>query len=202
MQSFFIKLDRLAAWVLLAVIIIYVISGFGMTKGIIDPSLARNLHLGWLGVIGLIAFVIHTFWAIHLALIRHRIWNFGTRLLLIIIYCLAVIGVIYVALVYQPAAYQVPISQVPASPNAVQPVSLAVKPLAIKTFTLAELAKYNGQNGMPAYVAVSGKVYDLSSVFRNGYHQGHYAGADLTEAFNGQHYAGILDKYVIVGVLK
>lgn len=31
-----------------------------------------------------------------------------------------------------------------------------------KTFTLTELATYNGQNGMPAYIAVDGVVYDVS----------------------------------------
>lgn len=197
MQSFFIKLDRIAAWILLIVIIIYIVSGFGMTKGIIDPSLARNLHLSWLGVIGLIAFVIHTYWAIHLALMRHRMWNVWSKVLLMSVYIIAILSIMYVVLIYQPVAYQTSIVQnQTAKPSAVTVASVT------KTFTLAELSKYNGKNGMPAYVAVSGKVYDLSSVFRNGYHQGHYAGADLTNWFNQQHYAAILDKYVIVGVLK
>lgn len=33
-----------------------------------------------------------------------------------------------------------------------------------KTFTPNELAKYNGQNGQPAYVAYKGIVYDVSNV--------------------------------------
>ena len=32
-----------------------------------------------------------------------------------------------------------------------------------KTFTLAQLAQYDGQNGQPAYVAVDGVVYDVTN---------------------------------------
>ena len=204
MQKYLIKIDRIAAWVLLAVVLAYIVSGFGMTKGIIDPVLARNLHLDWLGLVGLSAFVIHTFSAIRLALMRHRIWNVGTKYLLIAVYCLFAAGTIYVAVFYQPAAYQTPVVQEPisSSANAASPIASTAVVGNMKIFTLQELAKYNGQNGMPAYVAVSGKVYDLSSIFRNGYHQGHTAGADLTAAFNQQHYAALLDKFAIVGVLK
>ena len=41
-----------------------------------------------------------------------------------------------------------------------------------RTFTPKELAKYNGQNGAPAYVAVNGIVYNLTTVpeWANGRH--------------------------------
>ena len=48
-----------------------------------------------------------------------------------------------------------------------------------KKFTLEELAKYDGKNGNPAYVAYSGKVYDVSesSFWTDGDHLGsHEAG--------------------------
>ena len=32
----------------------------------------------------------------------------------------------------------------------------------MKKFSKAELAKFDGQNGQPAYVAVDGTVYDVS----------------------------------------
>jgi predicted heme/steroid binding protein len=57
-----------------------------------------------------------------------------------------------------------------------------------RTFTVAELAKFNGQNGQPAYVAVDGVVYDVSnsSFWTGGVHnvcpQNSMAGKDLSEA--------------------
>lgn len=53
----------------------------------------------------------------------------------------------------------------------------------MQEFTLEELAKYNGTNGQPAYVAYEGVVYDVSdsAMWSDGDHEGmHSAGADLT----------------------
>lgn len=50
-------------------------------------------------------------------------------------------------------------------------------------FTLEELKKYNGKNGNPSYVAVNGKVYDVSKspLWKSGEHNGLKAGNDLTK---------------------
>lgn len=75
-----------------------------------------------------------------------------------------------------------------------------------KQFTLEELAKYNGSNGKPAYVAVEGIVYDvsLSSPWGGGTHFGLYAGKDLTKEFKGCHSeeVKILESLPKVGQLK
>lgn len=75
-----------------------------------------------------------------------------------------------------------------------------------KQFTLEELSKYNGANGMPAYVAVDGIVYDFSMVpaWGGGTHFGLYAGKDLTKEFNACHEGGakILEGIPKVGVIK
>ena len=48
------------------------------------------------------------------------------------------------------------------------------------TFNQTELAKYNGQDGQPAYVAVDGVVYDVTGVaaWAGGKHHGNLAGID------------------------
>lgn len=70
-----------------------------------------------------------------------------------------------------------------------------------KSFTLEELAKYNGQNGKPAYVAVDGIVFDVSDIFINGQHQKHLAGKELTKEFYTQHEKKQIEKYKAVGKL-
>jgi predicted heme/steroid binding protein len=75
-----------------------------------------------------------------------------------------------------------------------------------KQFTLEELAKFNGQNGNPAYVAYEGKVYDVSdsSFWMGGDHLGaHQAGKDLTEELSiAPHGPENLDRVKLVGTLK
>ena len=53
----------------------------------------------------------------------------------------------------------------------------------MKEFDADELARFNGENGSPIYVAYDGKVYDVSKskLWRNGQHmKRHSAGSDLT----------------------
>jgi predicted heme/steroid binding protein len=52
-----------------------------------------------------------------------------------------------------------------------------------RTFTLAELRRFDGERGHTAYVAFRGVVYDVSAMkrWRGGFHEGlHFAGQDLT----------------------
>ncbi len=78
---------------------------------------------------------------------------------------------------------------------------------ALKVFDAAELAKYDGQNGNPAYVAVNGTVYDVSNVsaWRGGVHAGGtiHAGQDQTEALKrSPHGAKNLEGLPIVGTYQ
>lgn len=94
---------------------------------------------------------------------------------------------------------------------AVQPnigQSAAAETWKNKVFTTEELKKYNGKNGMPAYAAVDGIVYDLTNVkpWSGGYHMKmHNAGNDLTDAFKNKApkriHAHVLEKLPKVGVL-
>lgn len=58
-----------------------------------------------------------------------------------------------------------------------------------RTFTAAELKKYNGKDGAPAYAAVDGIVYDLSKAkfWKDGLHMKlHSAGTDLSSAIHSK----------------
>jgi len=71
-------------------------------------------------------------------------------------------------------------------------------------FTTAELATYDGKNGNKAYIAVSGKVYDVTNVegWNSGSHQGVSAGMDLTQVIgDAPHGKSVLDNLKVVGTL-
>lgn len=187
----FMKLDRLSAWTLLVVIITYGITGYGMTKGLIPADFSRALHLGWLGGIGLLAFIIHTSWAVHLALKRNQIWNIFSKIALASFYILLISFFVWANFFYE-AEYKKP----PVSKNNAVTINTDT------VFTVDTLKPYTGLNGQPAYVAVDGVVYDMSPVFKNGNHHGHKAGQDLSAAFHGEHPDSFLEGYNIVGTYK
>lgn len=75
----------------------------------------------------------------------------------------------------------------------------------IREFTLNELAGFDGAMGRPAYVAVKGIVYDVSSepTWGGASHFGLMAGNDLTAQFQGCHgVEAILARLPKVGTLK
>ena len=71
--------------------------------------------------------------------------------------------------------------------------------------TLQELARFDGREGRHAYVAVSGKIYDVtdSPLWADGDHQGaHQAGRDLTEELRtAPHVRMVIDRFPIVDQL-
>ncbi|MEM3551640.1 MAG: cytochrome b5 domain-containing protein [Candidatus Bathyarchaeia archaeon] len=75
----------------------------------------------------------------------------------------------------------------------------------MKKFTPKELAKYDGKNGKPAYIAYKGKIFDVSTSFlwKDGKHQVlHEAGTDLTEALKqAPHGEDVLNRFPVVGIL-
>jgi predicted heme/steroid binding protein len=76
----------------------------------------------------------------------------------------------------------------------------------LPTFTLEELAQFDGKDGNQAYVAVDGVVYDVTDVpqWRNGSHQGLTAGGDWTSEINqmSPHGTRVLDRLPVVGRLE
>jgi predicted heme/steroid binding protein/uncharacterized membrane protein len=75
----------------------------------------------------------------------------------------------------------------------------------MKEFDADELARFNGENGSPIYVAYDGKVYDLSKskLWRNGQHmKRHGAGGDLTADIQAAPHEGdVLERYPQVGII-
>jgi predicted heme/steroid binding protein len=75
----------------------------------------------------------------------------------------------------------------------------------MRQFTAEELKQFDGKDGRPAYVAVKGKVYDVtqSSLWDSGSHFEHLAGMDLTEIFaSAPHGEEVLERVTVVGELK
>lgn len=70
----------------------------------------------------------------------------------------------------------------------------------------AELANYDGRDKRPAYVAISGSIYDVSASHRwqAGNHEGiHQAGQDLTEALkSAPHVRAVIERFPLVGKLE
>jgi predicted heme/steroid binding protein len=77
----------------------------------------------------------------------------------------------------------------------------------MKNFSKEELAKNDGKNGAPAFVAYRGKVYDFtkSSRWEDGEHENmHIAGKDLTDDLEtmSPHGANILERFTVIGTLS
>ena len=94
-----------------------------------------------------------------------------------------------------------------AQPAADATTAAPAETVALTVYTAETLAKFDGQNGNPAYVAVDGKVYDVSAVpqWRNGSHAGGSvkAGLDQTEALKrSPHGAKNLENLPIVGLYQ
>jgi predicted heme/steroid binding protein len=78
--------------------------------------------------------------------------------------------------------------------------------MAQQKISKQQLEENNGQNGKPAWVAVEGKVYDVteSSFWADGSHMGmHDAGKDLTDDLSmAPHGADNMEKVKFVGDLE
>lgn len=198
-----IQIDRTSAWVLLLSILTYMLSGYGMTKGIFNSQFSRFMHRNILPTITMIAFVGHTSLAVRTAMMRKRIWNKTTKTLLILAYTLGFLGFIYLEVFIMRDNSTTSPAEVGDTEyqNAVGD-SMNLENTNQKVFTLEELSKYDGKNGNPPYAAVDGVVYDMTDVFEDGVHFEHFAGQELTNAFYKKHVKSAITKYPVVGILK
>ncbi len=69
--------------------------------------------------------------------------------------------------------------------------------------TLEQLSEFDGLEGRDAYIAIDGKIYDVTNSSRwvNGAHNGYQAGQDLTAAINdiSPHGTGVLSRMDLIG---
>ncbi len=72
--------------------------------------------------------------------------------------------------------------------------------------TLTELAGNDGRDGRRAYIAVNGKIYDVteSPLWQNGRHPpDHQAGQDLTEELaKAPHVRSVIERFPLVEALE
>jgi len=201
------KIDRLSAWILLIGMVFYFISGYGITKGIINPQFAYLVHSKYLNVTVIIAFIFHAGFATRLALIRWRFWSWPVKSIWLIFFLSFLLGFLFVDRFYQinQNNNQV-LSEVESKTIDTVQTTPTTDPAAStsdqKVFSKTDLAKYNGINGNPPYVAVNGKVYDMTEVFKNGSHYSHFAGTELTNAFYTRHAQSAISKYPQVGIYQ
>lgn len=112
MKRLLIKLDRVAAWILLVGFFLYFLTGYGMTKGIMAFELARLLHNEVLPLPILLAFLIHGSYGVHISLKRWRVWN--RRSLLILLSLVTLVGIFLILvelelLWFKPEIVEIPI---------------------------------------------------------------------------------------------
>ncbi|MFW5986547.1 MAG: cytochrome b5 domain-containing protein [Halanaerobiales bacterium] len=69
-------------------------------------------------------------------------------------------------------------------------------------FTPDILAEFDGQDDTPGYIALDGRVYDISKIWKDGTHAGHEAGNDITDAFpESPHDDEKLQETPVIGVM-
>ena len=75
----------------------------------------------------------------------------------------------------------------------------------MKTFSIEELTKNNGKNGLPVLIAYKGKVYDVtkSARWEDGNHENmHDAGKDLTiDLENAPHEPDVMERFPVIGTI-
>lgn len=110
---------------------------------------------------------------------------------------------------YQPLSINsrmVPINNAPNPTTQAPPISPLPNPQNNeRNFTVEQLAKFDGKNGMPAYVAVNGTVYDVTNnrAWAAATHFGLLAGKEYSQEFATCHEGqqSILTTLPVVGRL-
>lgn len=71
-NKFLFKPMRYCGWALLFLMFLFFISGYGATKGVIDPIFSKTIHEVWLPIPTFLAFVIHSMINLKFFLLRKK----------------------------------------------------------------------------------------------------------------------------------
>lgn len=77
-NRFLLKIDRINSYILAFLMFLYFLSGYGMTKGIIEPVFAKALHEVWLPLPFFFCFLLHFLTHFRFLLKKHikdEIWT-------------------------------------------------------------------------------------------------------------------------------
>ena len=76
MPKTFATIDRISRWILLVLMFLFIFTGFGITKGIMNPKWAKQLHENFLPIPFYALFLVHIFYKVPIHLVR---WNIFER---------------------------------------------------------------------------------------------------------------------------
>lgn len=102
MAAVLLKLQRLTGWVLLLFILAYFLTGYGMTREVIDPKLSLDIHTS-LDLPLLAAFLVHVLIGFRFALQRRGVSGRAVDALLVLLGLLVFSTAVYIKL-FRPAA--------------------------------------------------------------------------------------------------
>ena len=88
------KLSRWSGYILIVLMILYFISGYGMIKQIIDPVLAKILHEKWLPWPTVIFLLLHTLFRLRSFLIKKIKSEVWVNVYIVILY-LIILGIFF-----------------------------------------------------------------------------------------------------------
>jgi uncharacterized membrane protein len=202
------KIDRIAAWTLLITMLLFFVSGYGMTKGLINSQLAVNIHNNWLPIILISAFSFHTCYALSLALKRWKLWNTITRILLILVYILFFAFFVYInsfssgfkkasSNTKSQTVIQESESEEDDTDEVIQNQNTSAAPSTKNSsYTLAQVSTHNTTTD--CWIIISNVVYDISSYSHSGPQSHLFCGEDNTSALSQAHglnYTSYFSKY-------
>ena len=94
-----VGIDKIGMWILMALILLFVLTGYGMTKHIMDPVLAKYIHTQLLPLPLLIFFCIHVVKGVRNQFKKWKLFN-DERILDIYAYTLTFIVTIILIWLY------------------------------------------------------------------------------------------------------